>query len=78
MSGGDEQQLPTTVGVRFKFGVLNRASNRLETGAPEERPDLRLEDTSELRCVGYRNLAIADKHLGGGRDGPGDLRLVCR
>ncbi len=66
---------PTNVDVKYKFGVLNRASGQFEMASPELKPNLMLETSSELRSVGYRNVAISDKHLSGSG---GDICLVCR
>lgn len=54
---------PLEAGIRFRFGVLNRASGDFEMGPAGTKPDLRLEKTTELRSVGYRNIAISEKHI---------------
>ncbi len=65
---------PLDVGVRFRFGVFNRASGTFEMCTADVRPDLHLENTNELRSVGYRNMAISDKHV----NALGDVKLTVR
>ncbi len=65
---------PLDVGIHYRFGVLNRVNGDFEMGAPNAKPDLRLETTNELRSVGYRNVAISEKHV----NGEGDIQLVCK
>lgn len=66
---------PTEVGIKFKFGVLNQVNGEFEFGSSETKPRLRLETNNELKSVGYKNIAIGDKHI----DQPGgDINLVCK
>ncbi len=79
---------PVSVGVRYKFGVMNRSTGRFEMGAPETRPGLlRLgaeaaaaggeakDGKNGLRSVGFRSVAIGTQHL---RGADGDVVLACR
>lgn len=65
---------PVDVGVKFKFGVLNRGNNEYEMGAPDNKADVHLETGDELRSIGYKNIAINEKHV----NSKGDIQLVCK
>jgi len=65
----------TKAGVRFCFGILNQISEEHEMGQPDNRAkDLVLENTSEIKSVGYKNMAISEKHM----TSHGDIQLVCK
>jgi hypothetical protein len=66
---------PLVVGIRYRFGVLNRATGDFEMGASDDKPDLCLDNTKELRSVGYKNIAISDKHVD---PDTGNLNVVCK
>ncbi len=63
------------VAVRYRFGVLNRATGVFEMGGTEEKSGLCLESTSELKSVGYKNIAVSDQHVD---SESGDMELVCK
>lgn len=65
---------PLDVGIKYKFGVLNRCNGDFEMGSTEIKPDLKLENTNELRSIGYKNIAISEKHI----NSSGDIELVCK
>eukprot|EP00095_Tigriopus_kingsejongensis_P011238 maker-scaffold414_size178625-snap-gene-0.27 protein:Tk11238 transcript:maker-scaffold414_size178625-snap-gene-0.27-mRNA-1 annotation:"protein roadkill" len=65
---------PLDVGIKYKFGVLNRCNGEFEMGSTEIKPDLKLDNTHELRSIGYKNIAISEKHI----NSSGDIELVCK
>jgi len=74
-----QQPSTTTTGVKFTFGILNRVSDDYEMFQPDNRPSksgstVLPTNTSEIKSLGYKNLAIGEKHVNGG----GDIRLVCK
>ena len=66
---------PVEVGIRFRFGVLNRMTGDFEMGSCHDKKGVALDNSSELKSVGFRNVAIGDQHLD---PETGDLRLVCK
>eukprot|EP00096_Caligus_rogercresseyi_P011269 TRINITY_DN4387_c0_g1_i1.p1 TRINITY_DN4387_c0_g1~~TRINITY_DN4387_c0_g1_i1.p1 ORF type:complete len:446 (-),score=162.99 TRINITY_DN4387_c0_g1_i1:532-1869(-) len=61
------------VGIKYKFGVLNRSNNEFEMGSPT-RVDMNIDNSESLKSVGYKNMLITDKHL----NESGDIQLVCK
>lgn len=64
---------PLDVNVKYKFGIYNRGSEEFEMGAID-RVGLRLEQTEKLQSIGYKNIAISEKHV----NSAGDVSLVVR
>lgn len=65
---------PVDVGVKFTFGVHNRINDVFEMASSEVKPRLRLETSDELRSIGYKNMAVSEKHF----DSHGGINLVCK
>ena len=66
---------PTVAGVKFRFGVLNKANDDYEIGSPDNKTkELYLENSTEIKSVGYKNMAISEKHM----NAHGDIQLVCK
>lgn len=61
------------IGIKYKFGVLNRGNNEYEMGLPNKK-DFTLENSDTLKSVGYRNMAISEKHM----NCHGDIQLVVK
>lgn len=64
---------PLDVNVKYKFGIYNRGSEEFEMGAID-RVGMRLEQTDKLQSIGYKNIAISEKHV----NTAGDVSLVVR
>lgn len=62
------------VGIKYRFGVLNRFSGEYEMGSSDLKSNVQLEVTKELRSIGYKNIAISDKHI----NANGDIKLVVK
>lgn len=61
------------VAVKYKFGIYNRSSEEFEMGAPE-KVVLKLEQQEKLQSIGYKNIAMSDKHV----NSSGDVMLLVR
>jgi len=61
------------VRVKYKFGILNRQTEEPEMGPPE-RVSLKLERVEKLQSIGYKNIAMNDKHV----NAAGDVLLYVR
>ena len=68
-------ETPVEVGIRFRFGVLNRMTGDFEMGSCHDKKGVALDNSGELRSVGFRNVAIGEQHLD---PETGDLRIVCK
>lgn len=64
---------PLDVNVKYKFGIYNRGSEEYEMGSID-RVGMKLEQTDTLQSVGYKNIAISEKHV----NTAGDVSLVVR
>ena len=61
------------VAVKYKFGIYNRSNEEFEMGAPE-KVVLKLEQQEKLQSIGYKNIAMSDKHV----NSSGDVMLLVR
>lgn len=61
------------VAVKYKFGIYNRCNEEFEMGSPE-RVHLKLEEREKLQSIGYKNIAMSDKHI----NASGDVILIVR
>ena len=61
------------VAVKYKFGIYNRTSEEFEMGAPD-KVSLKLEERNTLKSIGYKNIAMSEKHV----NSAGDVMLVVR
>lgn len=61
------------VRVKYRFGIYNRSTEEPEMGAPE-RVTLKQETIDKLQSVGYKNIAMSDKHV----NSAGDVLLFVR
>jgi len=61
------------VAVKYKFGIYNRTSEEYEMGAPD-KVSIKLEEKEGLQSIGYKNIAISDKHV----NSSGDVILLVR
>merc|ERR1712130_201798 len=59
--------------VKYKFGIYNRCNEEFEMGAPE-KVMLKLEQQEKLQSIGYKNIALSDKHV----NAAGDVMLLVR
>ena len=75
LSSSTVDNAPVEVGIRFRFGVLNRITGDFEMGSCHDKKGVSLDNSAELRSVGFRNVAIGEQHLD---PETGDLRLVCK
>ena len=75
LSSSTVDNAPVEVGIRFRFGVLNRITGDFEMGSCHDKKGVALDNSAEIRSVGFRNVAIGEQHLD---PETGDLRLVCK
>jgi len=61
------------VAVKYKFGIYNRCNEEFEMGTPE-KVMLKLEQQEKLQSIGYKNIALSDKHV----NASGDVMLLVR
>jgi len=61
------------VAVKFKFGIFNQKSQEFEMGV-SDKASIMLEEKDKLQSVGYKNIAISDKHV----NRTGDVVLSVR
>jgi len=61
------------VAVKYKFGIYNRCNEEFEMGSPE-KVMLKLEQQEKLQSIGYKNIAMSDKHV----NASGDVMLLVR
>jgi len=61
------------VAVKYKFGIYNRQTEEFEMGSPE-KVLLKLEEREKLQSIGYKNIAMSDKHV----NSSGDVVLLVR
>ncbi|XP_023332547.1 uncharacterized protein LOC111704523 [Eurytemora carolleeae] len=61
------------IAVKYKFGILNRHTEEAEMGPPD-RVSLKLEPKEKLQSIGYKNIAMNDKHV----NAAGDVLLFVR
>lgn len=61
------------VTIKYKFGIFNRVTEEAEMGAPD-RVSLSLETAEKLQSVGYKNIAMNEKHV----TPAGDIQLLVR
>lgn len=61
------------VSVKYKFGIYNRSNEEFEMGPPD-KVSVKLEEKDKLQSIGYKNIAINDKHV----NAAGDVILVVR
>ncbi|CAB4068134.1 SPOP [Lepeophtheirus salmonis] len=61
------------VGIKYKFGVLNRTNNEFEMDSPT-KTDINIDNSESLKSVGYKNMLITEKHM----NANGDIQLVCK
>ena len=50
-SSSSSEDAPAEVGIRFRFGVLNRLTGDFEMGACHDKKGVALDNSKELRCV---------------------------
>jgi len=61
------------VWVKYRFGILNRTTEEAEMGPPE-RVSLKEKSGEKLHSVGYKNIAMNEKHV----NAAGDVLLFVR
>merc|ERR1711962_680073 len=59
--------------VKYKFGIYNRCNEEFEMGTPE-KVMMKLEQQEKLQSIGYKNIALSDKHV----NAAGDVMLLVR
>ena len=50
-SSSNSEDAPAEVGIRFRFGVLNRLTGDFEMGACHDKKGVALDNSKELRSV---------------------------